>query len=253
MKHALRTLLWVFLAVTLIVAAMAALIHLMEQKSSQQPNTALKTLSGDLVTLNQLAAGKPMVVNLWATWCPPCIREMPLLAKAQERYSDIHFVFINQGEQGETVTGFLRNSDLTLSNVLLDSDGQVAKVTASMALPSTLFYNAAGEQVDDAGDPLAHVHAVYAEHAQEGEQNPAQRVVDWPFTKAEIRLAVHGGNQEQVDQPADPQQAEGEQPDGAGDRLAIVETVRAEETEDPQQIAHGLGMRVLYNRRCGHQ
>jgi thiol-disulfide isomerase/thioredoxin len=148
LKRFLRPLLWVLLVVVLVLGVMAALVALMEQQSGARPDVALKTLAGETVTLDQIAEGKPMVVNIWATWCPPCIREMPLLAKAQKAYPDIRFVFVNQGEHSETVTDFLKNGDLTLENVLLDSGGQVAKVTASMALPTTLFYNAAGEQVD---------------------------------------------------------------------------------------------------------
>jgi thiol:disulfide interchange protein len=49
------------------------------------PAVELKTLSGDATHLAALSHGKPMVVNLWATWCPPCRREMPVLAAAQQR------------------------------------------------------------------------------------------------------------------------------------------------------------------------
>lgn len=147
MKRFLRPLLWGTFTLVIIVAAVAALVALMEQKASERPNVALKNLAGDGVTLDQVANGKPMVVNLWATWCPPCIREMPLLEKAQKANPEISFVFVNQGEHTETVSAFLNNADLDLGNVLLDSKGKLAQVTASMALPTTLFYNAKGEQV----------------------------------------------------------------------------------------------------------
>src|SRR3546814_7473677 len=64
--------------------------------------------------------GEPMVVNLWATWCPPCRREMPVLAKAQEERGDVTFVFVNQGESESEIRDYLRESHLQLSNVLLD-------------------------------------------------------------------------------------------------------------------------------------
>src|SRR5690606_18748349 len=61
---------------------------------------------------------------------------------------------------------------------------------------------AAGEEVDDGGDPLAHVQAVGAEHAEEGQQYPGQVEVDPPGAEARIRLPVHGRDQKQVNDPA---------------------------------------------------
>ena len=77
----------------------------------------------------------------------------------------------------------------------------------------------AGDEIQQPGQPLPHVHAMQAEHAQESQQHPGQRVVGRPGMKTHVRLTVHRWNQEQVDQPADAQQSEGEKPDRAGDRL----------------------------------
>lgn len=147
MASARRFFIGFILSVLLIGGLTAGLVALMEHKSSQRPNTPLQTLSGDTISLDQVADGKPMLVNLWATWCAPCIREMPLLQQAQQANPDITFVFVNQGEHTETVGRFLRDLELDLNNVLLDSKGQLAQVTASMALPTALLYNAKGEQV----------------------------------------------------------------------------------------------------------
>ena len=113
MKRFIKPLLWVGLAVVLIMAAMAALIALMEHKSGARPDVKLQTLTGEMVTLDQVAEGKPMIVNLWATWCPPCIREMPLFEQAQKDNPGITFVFVNQGEHTETVNAFMANAGLT--------------------------------------------------------------------------------------------------------------------------------------------
>lgn len=148
LKRFVKPLLWVGLSLLVIAVAMAALIAFMEKTAAQRPDVPLKTLSGETVTLDQLAEGKPMVVNLWATWCPPCIREMPVLEQAQNSHPDVVFVFVNQGEHAETAAAFLDSTGLELTHVVTDAGGQLAKVTASMALPTTLFYNADGEQVD---------------------------------------------------------------------------------------------------------
>lgn len=64
----------------------------------------LRTREGRPVLLTTLAPGKPMVVNLWASWCPPCRREVPLLAKAQLQHGDVTFVFANQRVASVTET-----------------------------------------------------------------------------------------------------------------------------------------------------
>ncbi|HAQ27862.1 MAG TPA: peroxiredoxin, partial [Pseudomonas sp.] len=91
--------------------------------------------------------GKPLVVNLWATWCPPCRREMPVLAEAQRTESDVTFLFVNQGEGERVIADFLDTEGLGLENVLLDTGGRLGQHVGSTALPTTLFYDAEGRQV----------------------------------------------------------------------------------------------------------
>ena len=86
---------------------------------------------------------------------------------------------------------------------------------------------------------------MHPEHAEEGQQDPGDVVVGIAGGEAQVRLAIHRGDQKQVDDPADEQQTEGEEPDGAGHRLAVIETVRTEKTEDPQQVADQLAVGVL--------
>ncbi len=80
--------------------------------SSQQiPDISVRDIDGQPVSLQDLA-GKPLVINLWATWCPPCRREMPVLAAAQQANPDVRFVFVNQGEGQLLVEKFfLHNSN----------------------------------------------------------------------------------------------------------------------------------------------
>lgn len=111
------------------------------------PDMPVTLLSGEATDLAKLAGGKPMIVNLWASWCPPCRREMPLLAAAQQRETGVSFVFANQGESGPTVQRYLSTSQLRLDNVMLDRDAQLGFVAGSMALPITLFYDANGQLI----------------------------------------------------------------------------------------------------------
>jgi thiol-disulfide isomerase/thioredoxin len=106
------------------------------------------TLQDKSLTLTKLALGKPLVINLWATWCPPCRSEMPVLAAAQQQTQDIVFIFANQGEYPETVQKFLAASELSLANVLMDPGKKLGQQLGSMALPTTLFFDANGRLVD---------------------------------------------------------------------------------------------------------
>ncbi len=127
---------------------LSAGISLAYDKPSALPAVALQALDGAPVTLAALASGKPMVVNLWASWCPPCRREMPVLAAAQQARADIVFVYANQREDAPAASAFLDRSGVTLRNVLLDSDAALGKAAGSSALPTTLFYDAQGRLVD---------------------------------------------------------------------------------------------------------
>ncbi len=112
------------------------------------PKVPLTTLAGEPADLAALAAGKPMVVNLWASWCPPCRREMPVLAAAQKQETGVRFVFANQGEDGTTAQYYLASARLDLANVLLDPGAGLGREIGSGALPTTLFYDANGRLTD---------------------------------------------------------------------------------------------------------
>jgi thiol-disulfide isomerase/thioredoxin len=112
------------------------------------PTVALTTLAGEPTDLAALARGKPMVVNLWASWCPPCRREMPVLAEAQQRETGVTFVFANQGEDAAKALRYLSASALNLSNVVFDPGGELGRAVGSTGLPTTLFYDAGGQLAD---------------------------------------------------------------------------------------------------------
>jgi thiol-disulfide isomerase/thioredoxin len=109
---------------------------------------SLKTLQDQPKTLASLAHGMPLVVNLWATWCPPCRSEMPVLAAAQSQVTGVNFVFANQGEYAPTVQKYLETSQLSISNVLMDPGKKLGQHLGSMGLPTTLFFDASGRLVD---------------------------------------------------------------------------------------------------------
>jgi thiol-disulfide isomerase/thioredoxin len=111
------------------------------------PPLALVSLEGATVKLSDFQ-GKPTVVNLWATWCPPCVREMPVLHQAQVDNPSVNFVFVNTGEPAQRVQGWLQARNLPLKNVLLDPQKQAAAEFKAPGFPTTLFFDARGVLVN---------------------------------------------------------------------------------------------------------
>ena len=132
----------------------------------QLPALTLATLQGGEQSLADFA-GRPVVLNLWATWCPPCQREMPALQRAQQQYPGVHFVFANQGESREQVQRFVARKGLVLQHMLLDEQGVLARHFQERALPTTFFFDASGALVDTRTGELS-------------DASIAQRLARWP-------------------------------------------------------------------------
>lgn len=131
-------------------AVTAGSLALLEESARPLPQTPLWTIEGDPTALDEFAKreGTPMVINLWATWCPPCRREMPVFEAAQQEEDDIAFVFVNQGEDKGRIEQFLTAESLELENVMLDPSTALGEETGAMAMPTTFFYDAQGQLVD---------------------------------------------------------------------------------------------------------
>lgn len=123
-----------------------AVLAIRPSPGQQLPKLAFMPLEGETVQLSRFE-GKPTVVNLWATWCPPCVREMPVLYDAQVKHPEIDFVFLNQGESSGQVRTWLDNQRLPLRNVLLDPKRQASAAFNQKGYPTTLFFNDRGELV----------------------------------------------------------------------------------------------------------
>ena len=88
-------------------------------------------------------AGHPIVINFWATYCPPCRAEMPLLQKQVGAASGVRLVLIDEGESSQTARDFL-NAIGVHQPALLDSDLGVGHAYAVIALPTTVFVRSNG-------------------------------------------------------------------------------------------------------------
>ena len=113
------------------------------EQGTRLPDISLRNAAGETIKLSEYQGG-PLVINLWATWCPPCRREMPVLENAQQQRPDLTFLFVNQAESMQSVATFLETQGLSLNNVLFDRGGRLGQAVGSMALPTTLFYSQDG-------------------------------------------------------------------------------------------------------------
>ncbi|MGE0357568.1 MAG: TlpA family protein disulfide reductase [Burkholderiales bacterium] len=108
------------------------------------PPLALATPAGGRIDLARLR-GKVVLVNFWATWCAPCVEEMPALARLRSRLSSRGFevLAVNQGEMPARVEAFVERTGLDLP-ILMDRDKAAAKAWKVRALPTTFVIDAAG-------------------------------------------------------------------------------------------------------------
>ena len=90
--------------------------------------------------------GKVILINFWASWCPPCIYEMPELMRLQKQFGDQPFeiLAINAGEKKHRVRKFSRTINLDL-RVLLDTDNRAFKDWGVMTLPTSFLVDAHGK------------------------------------------------------------------------------------------------------------
>lgn len=91
--------------------------------------------------------GRPTVVNLWASWCAPCVREMPLLQATAERAGDaVRFVGIDTQDEPASAAGLLAETGVRYDQYD-DPDGKVRSAVRAVGLPVTLVYDAQGREV----------------------------------------------------------------------------------------------------------
>lgn len=144
-RPALRKALTASVAVGMLGWGFATLTANLLRDATRQPlpAIALHDLDGREIALPSLR-GKPMIINLWATWCGPCRSEMPMLVEAQRRLPQVQFVFVDQGENAAIVADYLRRENLAPRHVLIDGNLDVSAHYGVRGYPTTLFLDADG-------------------------------------------------------------------------------------------------------------
>ena len=110
------------------------------------PDFTLQSLEGETYILSELR-GQAVLVNLWATWCPPCRAEMPAIQKIYDEYKDQGFVVLalnmTYQDTPSAVLPFAQEYGLTFP-ILLETNGKVAERYQLRSLPSSFFIDRDG-------------------------------------------------------------------------------------------------------------
>ena len=107
------------------------------------PDFTLTTTAGETFSLADLR-GKPVVLNFWATWCPPCRAELPELEAASKRLTgQVAIIGVNQAEPLAQVRDFAAQLSLTFS-IPLDENANASRLYRVRSLPTTFFIDREG-------------------------------------------------------------------------------------------------------------
>ena len=113
-------------------------------KGGPTPPLALKDLSGKAIKLEDYR-GKVVMVQFWATYCPPCLKEMPSMTRMQARLAGKPFAIlaVNMGETEQEVKEFLAKMKVDFT-ILMDSDGKALSDWKVFVAPSTFLIDPKG-------------------------------------------------------------------------------------------------------------
>ena len=111
---------------------------------SRVPEIAGTTVTGEKLSLSALR-GKTVLINFWATWCIPCVAEMPSLERVYKKFKDREFVVlgVSVDQEGSLVQEFLKQNGVSFP-VMLDSDFAIVGKFGVSGFPETFFVSPEG-------------------------------------------------------------------------------------------------------------
>ena len=111
------------------------------------PDFQLKDPAGKELNLASLK-GKPVLINLWATWCAPCVAELPQLDAIAASHPGLRVLTVNQDTAKlDSVAPFLKARGVTRLEPWLNPDNSLTFQFGAETLPATVLYDAAGHEV----------------------------------------------------------------------------------------------------------
>lgn len=109
----------------------------------QAPDFTGELIDGTSITLSELQ-GKPVIINFWATWCGPCVKEMPAFERLKDDFGDkIGIIAVNCGDDAGTVKDFVEENGYTFP-VVLDEEYSISMLYPTNSIPYTVVVDAEG-------------------------------------------------------------------------------------------------------------
>ena len=137
--------------VSIVLAAFLSLFSLYAGAADTFYNQLNVTdVEGESADLNRYQ-GRVVLLNFWATWCPPCIKEMPSMQRLQDQFNDQDFqvVAVNMGQSVTTVESFLMELDYDFTlPVYLDEKGQAFSTLSIGGMPSSFLLDRNGKIIE---------------------------------------------------------------------------------------------------------
>ncbi len=145
---------FIFVAVTALVIILSLTLNDSSDKFKNQvaikdnlpaPDFTFPGLDGKMVSLSDYK-GKVVLVNIWATWCPPCVDEMPSMEKLYRKFKGGNFeiLAVSIDEPGlKAVAPFMKKSNLTFP-ALIDSEGAIKTVYGITGIPESFIIDKRG-------------------------------------------------------------------------------------------------------------
>ncbi len=112
--------------------------------SDKVPNFQFKTIDNKILDLSQFS-GKVIVVDFWATWCPPCTKEIPHFIELQEKYkNEVQFIGLNVGEKESEIKEFIKS--MGINYIIGYSNEKIEKSFGGISgLPTTFIIGKDGK------------------------------------------------------------------------------------------------------------
>lgn len=143
---------WVFVTISLVIVAAVALYYKNVASTASPAGSGPAALAGTLAPSFPVSRldgsseellhyrGKVVLINLWASWCPPCRAEMPDLQRLATRYRSKGLIVlgVDQGESARSASAFAHSLGITFP-IVLDQEQRYGRVFSALGLPSTII------------------------------------------------------------------------------------------------------------------